>query len=1087
VLLLAALTARAGAMPPAAIPPYLPRYDADIDLDVAGHQARVRLHATWTNPHATPTRELVFNAHSRYVVPSGQVGFMAKMLEILRVPPSEALGIATPPLDVHRITLVPPAPAPPGQEPAPAETPGLPFRYEGDTKTSLVVDLPRPVGPGQSVTVLLDITMHLPPKQGRWGQWRGITYLSNWLPVFAYYGPRPRGAAEIQAECGKCGLAKGAAGLPADCGAAQRGVLARVLGPPEAGAPALQAACWQPTPFVPWHQPFLNEAGHYAVRVTLPAEQQVACTGSIVARARLPNGLQRVAIEAVAVRDFALLCSARYRVFEGEVKAAPGVNSVKVHVLALPEHEYYARAMVTHAAQAIEAYSRWFGPYPWPDFTIAESYFGWNGNECATLVMIDERVFNMPHIAGGYVEYLISHEVCHQWWYNLIGTDGFCETWMDEGMANYFSHRLLNLRHGRNNALLHYPRGLEWLPNIHREDYRSYGMYGTIGRGENGPIARDMSDFLHLVDLFNHCYDKGGRVVGMLEERLGEAAFFDFLRLVVCRYRHRILRIDDFRRELEAYTGRSWCEFFYTWLYTASLSDWALEKAVVEPHADTAAPHRSALARVLGRPDAEEAPRPCKVTVWLRQKADYDEPTVLGIALPCREGYPIRIPIIPQAGSYPIADPPGRVEVTNTGGGACVRVEAELPEEPTQITVDPDQVLIDRNPANNFWKHPVRWRLAPVYTFLEETDLTCAYDRWNVIFGPWVYGSATEDPWYYRALMLGARAGLYRTQQFAGGVYIGYRPNYRDILMGVDGQWDHWPDCRFQTGFNAERRVVDFYQGDNTAMRGVLWSRYVFQYASSLYLAPMHYAEAYTTYQDNFLPVAKETLPTATRFDNTTTAGVHYHLNYLTPYWDPEGGFQLDLATEAGVADLPVSVGVYKAWGQFAMVKSLPDLSRSLSGYPGLRDSAGPVLSWLGDTRLALRVYAATALPTRGEFFPLGGSDLFRGFDLSQRQGSTVWVGSVEWRVPLAKGLTYDVCDHVLGLRNVWGAAFYDVGDAYLNNRSVGPMAHALGAGLRLDVSWFSFVERTILRLDVAKSLNSSNAVQFWFGVMHPF
>ena len=32
-----------------------------------------------------------------------------------------------------------------------------------------------------------------------------------------------------------------------------------------------------------------------------------------------------------------------------------------------------------------------FGAYPYPHFTIAESYFGWNGNECAGLVMIDER------------------------------------------------------------------------------------------------------------------------------------------------------------------------------------------------------------------------------------------------------------------------------------------------------------------------------------------------------------------------------------------------------------------------------------------------------------------------------------------------------------------------------------------------------------------------------------------------------------------------------------------------------------------------------------------------------------------------
>ena len=82
---------------------------------------------------------------------------------------------------------------------------------------------------------------------------------------------------------------------------------------------------------------------------------------------------------------------------------------------------------------------------------------------------------------------------------------------------------------------------------------------------------------------------------------------------------------------------------------------------------------------------------------------------------------------------------------------------------------------------------------------------------------------------------------------------------------------------------------------------------------------------------------------------------------------------------------------------------------------------------------------------------------------------------------------TLDALDHIVGLRNVYGAVFYDVGDAYTRNRSVGPVAHGVGAGLRLDVAWFSFVERTILRVDVAKAVNADSAVQVWFGVMHPF
>jgi hypothetical protein len=414
-------------------------------------------------------------------------------------------------------------------------------------------------------------------------------------------------------------------------------------------------------------------------------------------------------------------------------------------------------------------------------------------------------------------------------------------------------------------------------------------------------------------------------------------------------------------------------------------------------------------------------------------------------------------------------------------------VDAVLPAVPTQVAVDPDQVLVDKDPSNNFWKRPVRWRLTPLYTFLEETDLTNAYDRWNVIAGPWIWGTAYNDAWYTRSTMVGVRAGAYRTQQFDGGAYAAYRTDFRDVLAGVDGLWDHWPYSHTQVGFNAEQRLTEFYHGDNNAFRGVLWGRYVFTYGSSLYLPPIQYVEAFGAYQDNFLPFAKNSTLQGERFDRTSTAGLHYRINYLTPYWDPEGGFQFDAYYEGGVADLPEHVGLTKFSGQFTVVKGLPDWSGAVDGVAGAGPVLGPGLRWLGATRLALRLYGATSVPSRGEFFTMGGGSLFRGFDLAERQGSTVWVGSLEWRVPLARHLHVDALDHVIGLRNVYGAAFYDAGDAYTNNRSVGPVAHAVGAGLRLDVAWFGFVERTILRLDVARAIEAGTPVQVWFGVMHPF
>ncbi len=1014
------------------LPPWLPRYALDIHLDVAQHRAVVRQQATWTNHSTRSTDRLVFNVHSHYQVPKDQIGFMAKTLEVLRLDPREALETELQPFQLKRVTLAPPLGSlSEGEE--------VSYCWGGDTNTDLILSLAQPVAEGETISVVLEFEFLLPQKQGRWGQWRDVTYLSNWVPVFAVHDKEG----------------------------------------------------WHPTPFVPWHQPFFNEAGIYDVRLTYPAEQKVGCTGAITARRTTAEGWQQVEIVALGVRDFALLCSCHYQEWTTSVELCADRPPVQVRILAFAEHEHYATEMLRIAREALTTYSQWFGPYPYPVFTITEAFFGWNGNECSTLVMIDERVFGMPHMAGNYVDYLVSHEILHQWFYNQVGTNGYCETWMDEAIVTHFTHKLMTKKCGSpNNELLKFPNGLGWLPNIHRQDYRAYGLYGTIARGGNTALVQEIPKFGHVVDLFSMIYDKGSRVVNMIEDRLGEAAFFDFMRLVFRRYQYRIIRVKDFQTELEQYTGRSWEAFFQNWLYGKGLSDWAIEKVKVERSTLGAVCDRMAPCSALGEPGvqcnatATHHNGPFKVTVLLEQKAEYTEDTTLGIALDKEDVYPIRIPIVPGAQRLDLEE---LNAVVQTLPDKRICVEVMLPSRPRQIMVDPDRILIDKNPCNNSWHTCLNWRVTPLYSFLDETDLTTAHDRWNVLAGPWISRPAYIDPWYTRSTIVGARAGLYHLQCFSGGVYAGYRSDYRDVVVGADGVLDHWPGSKDQLGFHVEQRLASFQNGKDTAFRGVLYARHIFKYTSSLYLQPMEYAESFATYQDNFLPFSRNPGPGAVRPDSSGLFGLHYRVNYLTPYWDPVGGMWLDLMYAGGVVDLDGSRSTHQMTGQFTMVKSLPDVRNWLDEAPRLQEHLGPALGWLADTRLAMRFHLAGGLPDQGEYFTMGGGNLFRGFDQAERQGSLVWVGSLEWRVPFLRQVEWDCCDHVVGVRNIYGALFYDVGNAYVNGHATGPIAHAVGAGLRLDLSWFSFVERSILRLDVAKTVNANTGIQFWFGIQHPF
>jgi hypothetical protein len=360
--------------------------------------------------------------------------------------------------------------------------------------------------------------------------------------------------------------------------------------------------------------------------------------------------------------------------------------------------------------------------------------------------------------------------------------------------------------------------------------------------------------------------------------------------------------------------------------------------------------------------------------------------------------------------------------------------------------------------------------------------LTNAYDRWNVILGPWIFAPTYDNPWFTRSTRFGFRAGAYRTAFFEGGVYGAYRTDYRDFVEGIDGTFDHFPWPHTECGFVFERRIFGTYPGETSANRGVAYARYVIDYSDSLYLPPFHYVESFLTITDDLLPFSTESIPGAERFSHQGMGGLHYHINYLTPYWNPEGGFSADVSYAAGLVlpglqtpntppgEIFGTNGSHQLLAQATYVQAMPD-----------------GLGWLSNTVLAFRAYGAFGYPNYVQYFALGGSELFRGFSLAQRQGNMLWVGSLEWRFPVVRDVNWSCLDHALRLRNIYAAAFTDVGDVYLRDQSIGGVAEAVGAGLRLDVAWFTFVERTILRLDVAKTINSAAPMQIWAGIEHPF
>jgi hypothetical protein len=957
-------------------PAWLPRYELELNLDVARRRLTGVERVTFTNRHTRPAADLVFNAYSRYKIPDGDGVLLAKTLELLRSNPSDGIDWTGHRLDIQSVTFV---------KPDGTRQP-LSFAWKAEPQTAFAVTLPTPIKQHESVTVEIHFTLDLPDKEGRWGHRQGITYMTHALPALTIYD---------------------------DTG-------------------------WHPTPFIAWHQPFHQEAGHYTVHLTLPSDQKLACTGSILAETDRGDGTKLVSIASTCAREFSFVCSARFHEWSSQV------GTTRVRVLAIPEHAQMAQRCLDVACEVIPIYNKWFGQYPYPDFCIAESHFAWNGNECSGLVMIDSRVMGITPLMARYIDHLVSHETLHQWWYNVVGTDGYRETFMDEGIATFYTAKVLQKKWGKNAKMLQYPVGQSWLPNVKHDDYRFYGLYGTLARKEEAPTLQPIDQFGHVVTLFSMTYDKGSKIYNMIEERMGEDALLDFLRLVYTKYQFRILRVADFKRELETYTGRNWDEFFQNWVYGVGGSDWAIDSVKNEK---TAGPG-------------------VRTTVVLNQKAEFTEPTTLGIRFDGKSGYDLHIPISPDEGVPSNAGVPVQWEMKPDR--RTVTLTFDLPHEPKQIAVDPDGVLLDKNPANNLWKCEPAVRLTPLLNPLDQTDITTSHDRWNIMAGPWL---GLNRPQFGQKAYAGFRADLYRLHTFQGGSYLAWDTDDLDLKAGADGIFHHWPWTKTELGIQYDHSMTDDWASLRRD-RGRIYSRYILHDTPSFYLNPVEYVELYGRVEHatdgmnrgRFVPAGVES------FNDQAGVGLRWYRNYLTPYWDPEGGYKIDFNFEHGLPMFGTYSWYERVQGEFVFVKSMPE-----------------AMSYLSETKLALRAYGGMGWPDNGFHYQLGGGNRIRGLPRSEREGDSLWVGTVEWRLPLWKQTEQEFLYRAAKLENLYAAVFYDVGEVYLNGKTNGGVIHSVGAGLRFDLGWLGFIERTTLRLDFAKAISQSESIQFWFGLQHAF
>jgi hypothetical protein len=195
---------------------------------------------------------------------------------------------------------------------------------------------------------------------------------------------------------------------------------------------------------------FFADFGTYDVTLTVPSTYQVAATGVLATATEAPGGTRTFTYRAEDVHDFAWVADPYMVEKTGTAKVDDG-PPVRVKVYYRPEQEAFATRHLQAGIGAIEKFSQYFIPYPWPVMSIIDpppdAAMGAGGMEYPTLVTtLGDSVFARPGIK--IPEYVTVHEVGHNWFQGMLASNEVQEAWLDEGVNEWADAHVMNDLYG---------------------------------------------------------------------------------------------------------------------------------------------------------------------------------------------------------------------------------------------------------------------------------------------------------------------------------------------------------------------------------------------------------------------------------------------------------------------------------------------------------------------------------------------------------------------------------------------------------------------------------------------------------------
>ena len=220
------------------------------------------------------------------------------------------------------------------------------------------------------------------------------------------------------------------------------------------------------------------------------------------------------------------------------------------------EYKDVARKIFGLTPEMIGFYSRILGiEYPWNKYSqiVGRDYVsGAMENTTATLHMERAQQSARQLADGNSWESTIAHELFHQWFGDLVTCESWSNLTVNESFANYSETLWDEYKHGKDAG-----------DAQNYDDLQGYLMSGSFNKILVRHYYADKEDMFDGVS-----YNKGGRILHMLRNYVGDSAFFKSLNLYLTTNKFGNGSAHKLRLAFETVTGKDLNWYFNQWYFS---------------------------------------------------------------------------------------------------------------------------------------------------------------------------------------------------------------------------------------------------------------------------------------------------------------------------------------------------------------------------------------------------------------------------------------------------------------------------------------------------------------------------------------